>query len=174
MQQEIRTTPKEHFQDLDRFISFKEEGRLQEADAVARHVLNLIDNEEIGNGDILDIREMNTYIYFVRHAISPFSPDNERNRGLSEQGQNDAVLVAEILKSEGIEVIVSSTFARAVDTVRPLANLLNKEYGYDFWKQTSKPDIYKLKFEGTRLAQVESLWKIAAGGEIWKDSFLLQ
>lgn len=31
---------------------------------------------------------MKTYIYFVRHAISPFSLENERSRGLSDQGAN--------------------------------------------------------------------------------------
>lgn len=188
---------------------------------------------------------MNTNIYFVRHAISPFSLDNERARGLSEQGKSDAIRVAEILKSEGIDVVASSTFARAIDTVRPLADILNKEiipfeelverpiaslkieigeeelvkaieqsfadidycleegettrqaqeravprikqlladyegkkiaigthgnimtiilnyfdksYGYEFWSQTSKPDIYKLEFDGERLVQVERLW----------------
>ncbi len=188
---------------------------------------------------------MSTYIYFVRHAISPFSLDNERNRGLSEQGKRDAIRVAEILKSEGIDVVASSTFARAIDTVRPLAdhraqeiiqyeelverpiaslkieigedellraiersfadidfcleegettrqaqeravprikqlladyegkkiaigthgnimtiilNYFDKSYGYEFWAQTSKPDIYKLEFDGERLVQVERLW----------------
>jgi Fructose-2,6-bisphosphatase len=191
---------------------------------------------------------MNTYIYFVRHAISPFSLDNERIRGLSEQGKRDAIRAAEILKSEGIDVVASSTFARAIDTVRPLADLLNKEiiqfeelverpiaslkveigedelvkaiersfadidfcleegettrqaqersiprikqlladyegkkiaigthgnimtiilnyfdksYGFEFWSQTSKPDIYKLEFAGERLVQVERLWTTA-------------
>lgn len=70
---------------------------------------------------------MKTYIYFVRHAISPFSLDNERNRGLSEQGKQDSLRIAELLKDEGIDVIASSAYARAVDTVRPLADLLNKE-----------------------------------------------
>ena len=189
---------------------------------------------------------MNTYIYFVRHAISPFSLDNERNRGLSDQGILDSIWVAEILKNEGIDIIVSSSFARAVDTIKPLANLLNKEiiqfeelverpiaslkyqieeddllkgiersfididycmpegettrqaqersipiikklltdykgkkiavgthgnimtiilnyfdksYGNDFWIQTSKPDIYKLEFDDTKLIQVERLWE---------------
>jgi 2,3-bisphosphoglycerate-dependent phosphoglycerate mutase len=189
---------------------------------------------------------MKTYIYFVRHAISPFSLDNERNRGLSEQGKLDSIRAAELLKTEGIDFVVSSTFARAIDTVKPLADLLNKEiiqyeelverpiaslkykieeeellkgieksfididsslpegettrqaqersiptiiqiitdhkgkkivigthgnimtiilnyfdknYGYYFWVQTSKPDIYKLEFDETELKQVERLWK---------------
>ena len=70
---------------------------------------------------------MNTFLYFVRHAVSPFSPGNERNRGLSDQGKRDAVRVAAILKHEGIDVIASSGYARAIETVKPLADLLNKE-----------------------------------------------
>lgn len=57
MQREIRATPKEHFHDLDRFISLKEDGKLQDADAVARFVLELLQNNEILNGEILDIRQ---------------------------------------------------------------------------------------------------------------------
>lgn len=57
MQQEIRTTPREHFQDIDRFISLKEDGKLQDPDAVARRVLDLIHNDEIKNGEIIDIRQ---------------------------------------------------------------------------------------------------------------------
>ncbi|MDQ0195577.1 histidine phosphatase family protein [Paenibacillus wynnii] len=189
---------------------------------------------------------MKTYIYFIRHAISPFTLDNEQYRGLSEQGKLDSRQVADLLKNEGIDVIVSSTFARAIDTVRPLADILGKEivqyeelaeraiasikneiaevdllrgiersfvdidycmlegettrqaqqrsipiinkliienkgkkiaigthgnimtiilnyfeknYGYEFWAQTSKPDIYKLEFEEMDLKHVERLWK---------------
>lgn len=189
---------------------------------------------------------MNTHIYFVRHAISPFTLNNERDRGLSEQGKRDAILVAEILQNEGIDLIVSSTYARAVETVKPLADHLNKEiiqyealverpigslkneiaeedllngieqsfldvdycmpegettrqaqdraiptikklltdykgkkiaigthgnimtiilhyfdrrFGYDFWLQTSKPDIYKVEFDDFELVKVDRLWK---------------
>jgi len=59
---------------------------------------------------------MKTWIYFVRHAASPFYPGDERNRGLSEQGWRDAVRVAELLRHEGIDVIASSSYARAVET----------------------------------------------------------
>jgi 2,3-bisphosphoglycerate-dependent phosphoglycerate mutase len=190
---------------------------------------------------------MKTYIYFVRHAKSPFSLDNERDRVLSEQGKLDSNRVAELLKMEGIDIIVSSSFARAIDTVKPLADLLNieiiqydelverpiasmkheideiellkgieksfidhdyclpegettrqaqdraiplikqllaefkgkkiaigthgnimtiimnyfdKSYGFDFWEQTSKPDVYKLEFVETELRQVKRLWKL--------------
>ncbi len=189
---------------------------------------------------------MKTYLYFVRHAISPFSLDNERNRGLSQQGKLDAERVAEILKPNEIDIVVSSTFARAIDTVKPLAdhmetdiilfeqlteraiaslkyllteeelliaiersfvdidyclsegettrqaqsraipiiqqllidyagkkiaigthgnimtiilNYYDKSYGYDFWQSTSKPDIYKVEFEGTEFVNCERIYE---------------
>lgn len=57
MQREIRATPKEQFHDLDRFISLKEDGKLQDADTVARFVIDLLKNDERQNGEILDIRQ---------------------------------------------------------------------------------------------------------------------
>jgi len=191
---------------------------------------------------------MSTYIYFVRHGIAPFSVELELTAGgasLNEQGQADAVRVAELLKSEEIEVIVSSSHHRAKETVAPLAEVLQKEiilyddlmerpiatlkhpvpdeqllmaiersfsdidfcmpegettrqaqeralpvimklledytckkivigthgnimtiilnyfdtaYGFEFWKQTSKPDIYKLEFVDKKLVSVARLW----------------
>ncbi len=69
---------------------------------------------------------MLTSIYFVRHAVSPFSLDNERERDLSEQGRADARIVADILRHEPIDVIVSSAYRRAAATVEPLAAHLQK------------------------------------------------
>ncbi|MDQ0915263.1 histidine phosphatase family protein [Paenibacillus sp. V4I5] len=190
---------------------------------------------------------MKTYIYFIRHGIAPFSIEHERTGGtrLSEQGELDAKRVAEILSNEDIDVIVSSSYFRALETVSPLAELLKKEiipyielierpiaslnyavseeelligieqsfvdidfclpegettrqaqeraiplimkllsdfkgkkiaigthgnimtiilnyfdanYGFEFWKQTTKPDIYRLEFEEKELNLVERLW----------------
>ncbi|MDQ0898746.1 histidine phosphatase family protein [Paenibacillus sp. V4I7] len=190
---------------------------------------------------------MKTYIYFIRHGIAPFSIEHERTGGtrLSEQGKLDAKRVAEILSNEDIDVIVSSSYFRALETVSPLAELLKKEiipyielierpiaslnyavseeelligieqsfvdidfclpegettrqaqeraiplimkllsdfkgkkiaigthgnimtiilnyfdanYGFEFWKQTTKPDIYRLEFEEKELNLVERLW----------------
>jgi 2,3-bisphosphoglycerate-dependent phosphoglycerate mutase len=190
---------------------------------------------------------MLTSIYFVRHALSPFSIDSERERGLSEQGEADARAVAEVLRHESIDAIVSSSYRRAIATVEPLADLLQKpiarydelaeraiasikiaireeelleaikhsfedidycmadgettraaqersipvieklltqhrgqgiaigthgnimtiimnyydrEIGYDFWLQTSKPDIYKVTFKGLVYQGIERLWHL--------------
>lgn len=191
---------------------------------------------------------MTTNIYFVRHGIAPFSLELERAGGasLSEQGKADAKRVAELLGNENIDVIVSSSYHRAKETVTPLAELLQKEiiqydelierpiasltyptseeqlligieksftdidycmpegettrqaqeraipiilkllsdyegkkivigthgnmmtiilkyfdtnYGFEFWRQTSKPDIYKLEIKEKELISVARLWK---------------
>ncbi|MCY9660682.1 histidine phosphatase family protein [Paenibacillus chondroitinus] len=191
---------------------------------------------------------MTTYIYFVRHGIAPFSHELERAGGasLSEQGKADAIRVAELLGNENIDVLVSSSYHRAKETITPLAELLKQEiiqydelierpiaslnypipeeqfllgieksftdldfcmpegettrqaqeraipvilkllsdyagkkivigthgnimtiilkyfdssYGFEFWKQTSKPDIYKLEFKDKELGSVERLWR---------------
>lgn len=39
-----------------------------------------------------------------------------------------------------------------------IMNYYNKEYGFDFWNNTSMPDIYKMTFELNKLENVERLW----------------
>lgn len=182
----------------------------------------------------------------VRHAESPFVFGEERSRGLSEDGLKAAMQVANLLDSEEIHCIVSSTYERAKQTVQFLAerkglpiveyeelrerpikgldyqsswkellkaietsfsdidyaleggestrqaqhrvipiinmlleeyqgkniaigthgnimtiiiNFFNKNYGYEFWNSTSKPDIYKLAFSNGQLQSVERMWR---------------
>lgn len=56
MQSEIRATNKENFKDLERFISFKEEGKLLSPDEVSEYVLKLLDLEYKG-GEVVDIKQ---------------------------------------------------------------------------------------------------------------------
>jgi 2,3-bisphosphoglycerate-dependent phosphoglycerate mutase len=39
-----------------------------------------------------------------------------------------------------------------------MINYYDERYGFDFWKCTSMPDIYRLDFEGERLMGVERMW----------------
>ncbi|WP_282942304.1 histidine phosphatase family protein [Paenibacillus sp. RC67] len=39
-----------------------------------------------------------------------------------------------------------------------IMNYYDKKYGFEFWEQTSKPDIYKCTFDGDKLEQVERIW----------------
>lgn len=62
-----------------------------------------------------------TTLFFVRHAHSPYVPNNEAERGLSGQGRRDASDVAGILAQYDIDAVVSSPYVRAVEIVRETA-----------------------------------------------------
>lgn len=62
----------------------------------------------------------------IRHGESP-KVGNERTRGLTDKGEQDAIKVAESLKEEGVEVFVSSPYTRAVETIRGLAEYAGKK-----------------------------------------------
>lgn len=188
---------------------------------------------------------MNTTIYMIRHAKSPFVFNQERTRTLSQQGEIDAKKVTAIMSNKKIDLIVSSPYIRAIQTIEGIANTkeievnvleelkerqlkgsyklpeeeiqqaikasyedidfylsggesirdvqnrtipvikdllynyqaktiiigthgnvmtiimnyFNKYYGYEFWKNTSKPDIYKLVFSGETLISVQRIWE---------------
>ncbi|QUG41627.1 histidine phosphatase family protein [Psychrobacillus sp. INOP01] len=69
---------------------------------------------------------MITNLYFVRHAHSNYSTD-ELGRPLSEQGLVDAKKITDLLKRENIDVVVSSPYKRAFQTVEGIANHLKSE-----------------------------------------------
>lgn len=62
-----------------------------------------------------------TVIYFVRHAHSVYTPD-EYGRGLSEGGLEDALQVTELFKSHAVDLVFSSPYARAIHTVKGIAD----------------------------------------------------
>lgn len=62
-----------------------------------------------------------TIIYFVRHAHSTYTKE-ERERPLSEKGHLDAENVTSLLKDKHIDVVISSPYKRAVQTVQGIAN----------------------------------------------------
>lgn len=69
---------------------------------------------------------MITNLYFVRHAHSNYSSD-ELGRPLSEQGMVDAEEVTNLLKRENIDMVVSSPYKRALQTVEGIAHHLQQE-----------------------------------------------
>lgn len=185
-----------------------------------------------------------TSVYMIRHAESPFIFGQERTRKLSVQGEKDAEKVTALMSNQEIDLIISSPYKRAIQTVEEIAiaknlevkiyedlrerqlkgtyklpaeeiqqaikksyedpdfnlpggesvkdvqnraipiiknllieyagqtivigthgnvmtiimNYFDKEYGYEFWEKTSKPDIYKLVFSGERLQSVSRVW----------------
>lgn len=188
---------------------------------------------------------MDTTIYMIRHAESHFIIGQERTRKLSNQGEIDAKKVTVIMNEKEIDLVVSSPYIRAIQTIKGIVdsknievkvfeelrerqlkgayklpeeeiqqaikksfedidfklsggesvrdvqnraipiindllnnyktktiiigthgnvmtiimNYFNKEYGYDFWKNTSKPDIYKLVFSKEKLQLVQRIWE---------------
>jgi 2,3-bisphosphoglycerate-dependent phosphoglycerate mutase len=69
---------------------------------------------------------MNTYIYMVRHGESPKIGD-ESTRGLTEKGKLEAERIADLLKSEQIDTVISSPYKRSILTVQKLADEIGKE-----------------------------------------------
>lgn len=70
---------------------------------------------------------MKTIIYMVRHAESPYNEGTERTRGLTTKGKGDVEKVTEILKGEGIDIIISSPYNRAILSIEGLAQYLGLE-----------------------------------------------
>ncbi len=64
---------------------------------------------------------MKTTLYFVRHAQPDFSNHDDMTRPLSEKGIQDRTLVTSFLKDKNIDVVLSSPFKRAIDTVSDFA-----------------------------------------------------
>ena len=62
-----------------------------------------------------------TKIYFIRHAQSDNKNSDNRNRPLTEKGMVDRKLVTDFLQDKSIDIVLSSTFKRAIDTVKPFA-----------------------------------------------------
>jgi 2,3-bisphosphoglycerate-dependent phosphoglycerate mutase len=70
---------------------------------------------------------MKTTIFMIRHAESPFIFGEERTRKLSEQGERDARKITGIMCQEKIDVIVSSPYSRAIQTIEEIAHERNLE-----------------------------------------------
>lgn len=62
-----------------------------------------------------------TELYFIRHCQPNYNNHDDLTRELSPKGQQDTGLVTEFLAGKGIDVVLSSPFKRAVDTVAPFA-----------------------------------------------------
>ena len=63
-----------------------------------------------------------TTIYFVRHCKPDGTITDDRNRPLTDEGLEDAIKVAEILKDKNIDVFVSSPYKRSYDSIRKAAD----------------------------------------------------
>ena len=62
-----------------------------------------------------------TNIYFVRHAEPNYSNHDDPTRELSPKGLRDRELVTVFLRNKHVDVVLSSPYKRAVDTVADFA-----------------------------------------------------
>ncbi|ERJ12173.1 (S)-benzoin forming benzil reductase [Haloplasma contractile] len=58
MQKEIRSSNNEDFEQVERFIKFKEEGQLKSPEFVAKQVLKLIHTTDLENGTLTSVKEI--------------------------------------------------------------------------------------------------------------------
>ena len=63
-----------------------------------------------------------TTVYFVRHAAPNIKNHDDLTRELTAQGREDRKLVTEFLWDKDIDVIFSSPYKRAVDTIKEFAD----------------------------------------------------
>lgn len=68
-----------------------------------------------------------THIYFIRHAKPNFNNHDDFSRELSEKGLSDRKLVTAFLADKSIDLVFSSPYKRAVDTVLDFADSYNYE-----------------------------------------------
>ena len=64
-----------------------------------------------------------THIYFVRHAEPNYNNHDDLTRELSPKGMADRELVSEFLADKQVDIVLSSPYKRAVDTVAHFASL---------------------------------------------------
>jgi 2,3-bisphosphoglycerate-dependent phosphoglycerate mutase len=63
-----------------------------------------------------------TTVYFVRHAEPDYTNHNDMERPLTLKGKEDSKLVTDYLSDKDIEIVLSSPYLRAVETVKDFAD----------------------------------------------------
>lgn len=66
---------------------------------------------------------MQTEIYFIRHAEPNYNNQDDLTRKLTPKGLADRELVTNYLSDKNIEIVLSSSYKRAVDTVKHFQSL---------------------------------------------------
>lgn len=70
-----------------------------------------------------------TIVYFIRHAEPNYDNHDDESRELSCKGLQDRKLVTRFLSDKHIDVVLSSPYKRAIDTVADFAEHANLEIG---------------------------------------------
>lgn len=107
-----------------------------------------------------------TTIYLIRHAESVYVEGRERSRGLSKQGQRDAVRIKSIMQDAPIDRFVSSPYERAIATIRPLAGERQKEIvTIEDLRERGIGDIKDVSFQEAKRRVYQDFHYKFAGGE---------
>ena len=90
-----------------------------------------------------------TTVYFIRHAQADNTLRDGRIRPLTDKGMNDRTLVTEFLRDKNINIVLSSPFKRAIDTVADFAEKsgLGIETIEDFRERKSDIDFASVNFD---------------------------
>lgn len=67
-------------------------------------------------------KQQMTKVFFVRHAEPNYDNHDDRSRELSPRGMEDRKKVTSFLADKNIDIVISSPFKRAVDTVQDFAD----------------------------------------------------
>lgn len=70
-----------------------------------------------------------TTVYFVRHAEPNYNNHNDFTRELTDKGMKDRKLVTQFLSDKNIDIVISSPYKRAVDTVKDFADYYGLNIG---------------------------------------------
>ena len=70
-----------------------------------------------------------TTVYFVRHAEPNYNNHNDKLRELSPKGLEDRRLVTDFLSDKKIDIVLSSPYKRAIDTIKDFADSLKIDVG---------------------------------------------
>ena len=62
-----------------------------------------------------------TTVYFVRHAEPNYMNHDDMSRELTEKGIADSKLVTQFLADKNVDIVFSSPYKRAIDTIRDFA-----------------------------------------------------
>ena len=84
-----------------------------------------------------------TTVYFIRHAQPNYSNHCDEQRELTAKGMEDRKLVTRFLADKNVDMVLSSPFLRAVDTIRHFAE---------------ENDLPITLIDGFRERRVDSVW----------------
>jgi len=86
---------------------------------------------------------MKTTLIFVRHARPNYNNHDDLTRELNDKGLNDRWLVTKYLETQNVDVLISSPYKRAVDTIKHFAD---------------KNGLPVLCVDGFRERKIDSVW----------------